>query len=221
MTFSCYRRQPLLASARAKRLFETALEQARRQYGFYVTGYVVMPENVHLLVSEPERSTLARALQAVKQSVARRLIRGEKHFWQARYYDFNVWTRKKRVEKLRYMHRNPVKRGLVENPWTGRWGSFRHYLTGEDGVIEIESEWTGRKWERRGTPLRMKVTNDPTQAKAAWVGHPKDASLGHPPIRCSRRARRPSRLRMPLSSISAAKCSASPGWISPVSMAST
>ena len=83
MTFSCYRRQPLLASARAKRLFETALEQARRQYGFYVSGYVVMPEHVHLLVSEPERSTLARALQAVKQSVARRLIRGEKHFWQA------------------------------------------------------------------------------------------------------------------------------------------
>ena len=124
MTFSCYRRQPLLASARAKRLFGTALEQARRQYGFYVSGYVVMPEHVHLLVSEPERSTLARALQAVKQSVARRLIRGEKHFWQARYYDFNVWTRKKRVEKLRYMHRNPVKRGLVENPWTGRGAAF-------------------------------------------------------------------------------------------------
>ena len=54
------------------------------------------------------------ALQALKQSVARRLIGDRKHFWQARYYDFNVYTKKKRVEKLRYMHRNPVKRGLVE-----------------------------------------------------------------------------------------------------------
>ena len=106
VTFSCYRRLPLLASAQAKRWLEQALEQARRQYGFYVTGYVIMPEHVHLLVSEPERSTLARALQALKQSVARRLIGEREHFWQARYYDFNVCTARKRMEKLRYMHRN-------------------------------------------------------------------------------------------------------------------
>ena len=97
-------------------------------YGFYVTGYVIMPEHVHLLISEPERSTLARALQALKQSVARKLIGGREHFWQARYYDFNVWTKRKRVEKLRYMHRNPVKRGLVEKPEDWPWSSFRHYL---------------------------------------------------------------------------------------------
>jgi putative transposase len=104
ITFSCYRRLALLGSPQAKRLFEQALEQARRQYGFYITGYVVMPEHVYLLVSEPERRTLARALQAMKQAVARKLIAGREHFWQARYYDFNVWTAKKRIEKLRYMH---------------------------------------------------------------------------------------------------------------------
>ena len=172
VTFSCYRRQPLLATARAKRLFEVALEQARRQYGFYVTGYVVMPEHVHLLVSEPERGTLARALQAVKQSVARRLIAGRAHFWQARYYDFNVWTKRKRIEKLRYMHRNPVKRGLVDKPEDWPWSSFRHYLTGEEGAVEIESEWTGRKRERLGTPLRVKVTELP---------HPSNPGLGGAP----------------------------------------
>ena len=94
ITFSCYRRLPLLASLQAKRLFETSPEQARWQYRFCVTGYVIMPEHVHLLVSEPERATLARALQALKQSVARRLIGENKHFWQARYYDFNVWSRR-------------------------------------------------------------------------------------------------------------------------------
>src|SRR5271157_5804905 len=62
ITFSCYRRQPLLASAQAKQLVERALERARQGYGFYVTGYVIMPEHVHLLVSEPERSTLASRL---------------------------------------------------------------------------------------------------------------------------------------------------------------
>jgi REP element-mobilizing transposase RayT len=57
-------------------------------------------------------------------------------FWQARFYDFNVWTTKKRVEKLRYMHRNPVKRGLVERPEQWRWSSYRFYLLEESGTGE-------------------------------------------------------------------------------------
>ena len=174
IAFSCYRRRRL-GSAHAERLLEQALEQARRQYGFCVTGYVVMPEHVHLLVSEPERRTLASALQAMKQAVARKLIAGREHFWQVRYYDFNVWTAKKRIEKLRYMHRNPVKRGLVEKPKQWPWSSFRHYMTGEEGVVEIESEWTGRKRERMGMPLRVKVTGLP---------HPSKTSLGGAPSEC-------------------------------------
>ena len=35
-----------------------------------------------------------------------------------------------RVEKLRYMHRNPVVRGLVAKPEDWRWSSFRHYANG-------------------------------------------------------------------------------------------
>ena len=83
-----------------------------------------MPEHVHLLVSEPEAGTLATALKAVKQSVARRLVGPGQHFWQARYYDFNVRTEKKRIEKLRYIHRNPVRRGLVANSEDTKGGFF-------------------------------------------------------------------------------------------------
>ena len=172
ITFSCYHRQPLLSSEHAKHLFQQALEQARRQYGFYVTGYVLMPEHVHLLISEPERSTLARALQALKQSVARKLIGRGEHFWQARYYDFNVWTAKKRIEKLRYMHRNPVKRGLAEKPEDWPWSSFRHYMTGEECVVEIESEWIGRKRERMGIPPKVKITELPHPSKTGLDGAP-------------------------------------------------
>ncbi len=171
ITFSCYRRAALLKDASARRMFEQTLERVRRWYGLYVTGYVVMPEHVHLLVSEPERGTLAVAIQMLKQIVAQKLNptlspkAGDKDgaaasirpFWQARYYDFNVWTAKKRIEKLRYMHRNPVKRGLVEKPEDWLWSSFRHYLTGQEGVVEIESEWTGRKRERMGIVPRVRV----------------------------------------------------------------
>jgi putative transposase len=113
----------------------------------------VMPEHVHLLLSEPDKALLGVALQALKISVSKRAK--ERPFWQARYYDFNVWSEGKRVEKLRYMHGNPVKRGLVEKPEDWRWSSFRHCLTGEESVVEIESQWTARKRERAGVFLTL------------------------------------------------------------------
>ena len=153
ITFSCYQRRPFLANSRAKQLFEEALEKSRRHYDFYVVGYVVMPEHVHLLISEPERGPLSSAIQAIKQSVTRNLDWAG-HFWQARYYDFNVYTDEKRIEKLRYVHRNPVRRGLVDRPEDWPWSSFEHYATGKESVVEIESMWTARKRERAGITLR-------------------------------------------------------------------
>ena len=162
LTFSCYRRRPLFRNQAYCDLFLKILDRVRRRYRFVGLGYVVMPEHVHLLVSEPQRETLSTAIQALKLGVVRRVqccsgspvarapracpersqgsrkigetwgtqfsgtpisvvpLRGTTvhhgQFWQARFYDFNVWTERKRVEKLRYIHRNPVERGLVFLP---------------------------------------------------------------------------------------------------------
>ncbi|HLH07083.1 MAG TPA: hypothetical protein VKW78_07595 [Terriglobales bacterium] len=63
------------------------------------------------------------------------------HFWQHRFYDFNVWTDKKRIEKLRYMHRNPVLRGLVTSPELWKWSSYRYYPSGETVVVRVNEGW--------------------------------------------------------------------------------
>jgi len=116
VTFCCYHRRRLLTTNESLRIFESALERVRRSYRLYVYGYVVMPEHVHLLLSEPQRDTLADALKSLKQGVSRRLVGDAEHFWQRRYYDFNIRNYQQFVEKLRYIHRNPVKRGLCEGP---------------------------------------------------------------------------------------------------------
>jgi putative transposase len=157
ITFSCYHRQPLLASANTKHLVELSLEKSRRRYRFCVTGYVIMPEHVHLLISEPEFGTLASAVQSIKQCLTRNLT-SSGDFWQARYYDFNVCTPRKRVEKRRYIQRNPVMRGLAERPEDWKWSSFRHYATGEPGMVEIESSLTAIRRERQGIVLKVRVT---------------------------------------------------------------
>jgi putative transposase len=140
VTFSCYRREPYFAEASTREVFEASLEAMRRKYRFSIDSYVVMPEHVHLGVSEPPVATLSVALQALKISVSRRSL--PRPFWQRRFYDFNVYTDEKRLEKRRYMHRNPVIRGLVKHPGDWAWSSYRHWATGQDGVVEIESPWT-------------------------------------------------------------------------------
>ena len=175
VTFSCYRRRPLFEPRARRETFEHALEDARRHYRFLVFGYVVMPEHVHMLVSEPEQKVLATAIQAIKQSVSRRLaLHSPEPFWEARYYDFNVWSEAKRIEKLRYMHRNPVTRELVSRPEDWAWSSFLHYATGRDGIVEIESEWRARRRERSGIvpKLTVRETENPHPSKRGSGGAP-------------------------------------------------
>lgn len=153
ITFSCYDRLPRFENERLRSMFIESLERTRERYRFRVFGYVVMPEHVHLLVSEPEIGPLSKAIQALKISVAQLAIRAYGRrlspFWQKRYYDHNVRNHHSFVIKLRYIHRNPVTRGLCKDPTDWTWSSFRHYATAEGGPVEIESEWTARRRDGR------------------------------------------------------------------------
>jgi putative transposase len=157
ITFSCYGRRPLLRAAGAKNLFLKELARVRREYAFGLVGYVVMPEHVHLLVSEPKKGTPSTVLQMLKQRVSRKMRQKKRgygipqvrlpfleagevlpQFWQSRFYDFNVYTERKRREKLDYMHGNPVTRKLVGRPQDWPWSSYLFYEKGEAGLITID-----------------------------------------------------------------------------------
>jgi putative transposase len=115
-----------------------------------------MPDHIHLLISEPEKADPSRVMQAIKPGFSRRVLKslrqrrvaaqqelfavGPEHVWQRRFYDFNVWTARKRIEKPRYMHRNPVARGLVQKPEQWPWSNYRSYACGEAGAVRI-NQW--------------------------------------------------------------------------------
>jgi len=157
ITNTCYRRLPLLASAHARNVFVKILGEVRDAYGFLLIGYVVMPNHIHLLISEPAIGTPSTVMQVLKQRVSRRrrakrrrapatqlrLAFGEpddalRQFWQRRFHDFNVWSQRKYDEKLNYMHLNPIKRALVQNPKDWPWSSWSYYATGEQGLVRID-----------------------------------------------------------------------------------
>jgi len=157
LTFSCYRRLPLLGTVRARNVFVEALGKMRQRYQFLLVGYVVMPEHVHLLISEPSGSAPSIILKVLKQRVARDLRKQDScrcagqlqlslteggaalpRYWQPRFYDFNVYSAGKKREKLDYMHANPVTRGLVKHPKDWPWSSFSFYAKGETGLVAID-----------------------------------------------------------------------------------
>jgi putative transposase len=154
VAFSCYQRLPLLSSVPSRDIFVRILGEVRDRYGFALAGYVVMPEHVHLLIGEPSRGNPTTVMQVLKQRVSRELRRealGEESkfhfgddgsllagFWQKRFYDFNVWSLKKIVQKLEYMHMNPLKRKLVVHAKDWPWSSFSFYAKGKDCLIRID-----------------------------------------------------------------------------------
>jgi len=152
VTFSCYLRLPFLNDDHSRTVFLDILEQTRQRHQFYLFGYVLMPEHVHLLLSEPKLQPLSNTFRALKTQTSKLLKGSREHFWQRRYYDRNIITQAEFVEKLRYMHRNPVKRGLVEKPEDWPWSSFQHWRTGHQGPVEVESHWTSQRRERSGVP---------------------------------------------------------------------
>ncbi len=114
ITFSCHHRKPYLDTPTSRGIFLDSLERTRIHYQFEALGYVVMPEHVHLLVSEPPHDLLSKALQALKISAARHLT--ERPFWQARYYDFNVFTHDKRVAPVPRFHDRFLESNLMKRP---------------------------------------------------------------------------------------------------------
>lgn len=157
VTFCCYHRHRHLQTARARNLFLKVLAAVRKQFGFRLVGYVLMLDHVHLLMSEPEKASVSRVLQVLKQRVSRAMrgkkrrpsttqfrldfgdaTREDRRFWQRRFYDFNVWSQGKKKEKLQYMHGNPVKERLVAHPRDWPWSSFSYYAYDEEGLIRID-----------------------------------------------------------------------------------
>ena len=175
VTFSCYRRLPYLGTRRKRDRFVKILDEVRSRHKFDIVSYVVMPEHVHLLLSEPAKGNPSKILQVLKQNASRALRGKSKRsapgqlslpfpiagadagaFWQRRFYDFNVWSAKKVKEKLEYMHANPVARGLVKHPKDWPWSSWSHYAK---GLLRIDI--LGDKKERESSPTNPRKIQRP------------------------------------------------------------
>jgi len=120
VTFTCYRRQSFLNYPSVRDAFLRVLERTRLRYDFLVYGFVVMPNHIHLLISEPQCGTIATVIQWLKIASARHEkthlcqtkpdmghdVQG-RPFWQRRYYDRNVRNDEEFIHAFKYIHCKP------------------------------------------------------------------------------------------------------------------
>jgi putative transposase len=195
ITCSCYRRMPSLGTPEARDRFLRILNEVRDRYDFGLHGYVVMPEHIHLLMTEPNFGNPSMVMKALKLRVSRALRRKKKrknaagqmrlweevplkryaHFWQRRFYDFNVWSNRKKNEKLNYIHFNPVKRGLVEKPQDWKWSSAAFYLFRAEGLCPPNPNWA---WNKRGGTNRARAAEVRDETESLCTSKPKGCKAG-------------------------------------------
>jgi len=148
VTFSCFHRFRLLTSPAVIQVFLEELDGVRNRLGLKLYGYVVMPEHVHLVLWPPDPVKLGVVIGQLKSLSARRMLpllktqrgmaldllevkrnsEGRLVFWQIRCYDHNCRTPEIVREKIEYCHKNPVVRGLVNDPAAWRWSSYNWYV---------------------------------------------------------------------------------------------
>jgi putative transposase len=156
LTFSCYRRWPMLGKDRARAWLIDALANSRRRWNIELWAYVIMPEHVHVLLCPREECyDMALILKALKQPVSRNAVRYlrrhapdwlaklrvtqpsgrvQHHFWQpGGGYDRNIVHDKTAWACVDYIHDNPVRRGLVDSSTQWPWSSARWYA-GLEGI---------------------------------------------------------------------------------------
>jgi putative transposase len=155
ITFSCYRRRRLLDHDHAKRIVLGVLNDQLRRLEATCIGFVLMPDHVHTIVWLAEPGQLSRFMHGWKrrssyeagkwyrQGNARYLERTLRSdpFWQRKYYAFEIYSRQKLVEKLDYMHLNPVRAGLVDKAAQWKWSSARWYS--ERRPVGVPIGWVG------------------------------------------------------------------------------
>jgi putative transposase len=149
LTFSCYRRLPILTNNAWRAKLSSAIDEACDSLGCYLAAFVYMPEHAHLLVwGIRAKEDVSRLLGGIKRPVAAKVradlertqsrllnrltvqARGRKVFryWQkGPGFDRNLFTVQAVQASIDYIHNNPVKRGLCQKPRDWRWSSIRFY----------------------------------------------------------------------------------------------
>ncbi len=142
-----------------------SLNYYRYKQKFKILGYVIMPDHIHLLIQPFGSYTISDIMRDYKTFTAKRIIRqaevenrqdlliaftqagqetgrSENKVWQDSFWDKIIYTEKFLRQKLNYIHRNPIRAGIVDELDAYPYSSYRNYVHDDNTLIEIDRDWS-------------------------------------------------------------------------------
>ncbi|KAF1086129.1 Transposase IS200 like protein [Sporotomaculum syntrophicum] len=111
-----------------------------QRYNVEVHGYVLLPNHVHMLL-KIGNVTLAKFMQGIQQTYTQYFNKEQQlvgHVFQGRYNSIYVDRDEYLLELIRYIHLNPVKAGLVDEPSEYIWSSHRSYFYNDQSFVKTD-----------------------------------------------------------------------------------
>ena len=165
VTAVVYKRLPLFIKPSFIIPLLDSLNFYRYKQQYQILGYVIMPDHIHLLIQPLGTYTISDIMRDYKTFTAKRLIRqaevenrrdllaafsqageetgrSENKVWQDSFWDKIIYTEKFLRQKLNYMHRNPIRAGLIDDLDAYLYSSYRNYVYDKQTVIEIDKAWS-------------------------------------------------------------------------------
>jgi putative transposase len=140
ITAWCHLHQPRLALEKDRDRFVRLLEEVRIKFRFEVAGYVVLPDHVQFLMTDPAIDSAERSVTMLQQRYSRRFhvsARSDEQVWEKRFADEHLWTPDSVAARIRAMHEAPVRLGLAATPTEWLWSSARDYAGETSGVVDL------------------------------------------------------------------------------------
>jgi len=161
-TNSIVKWQPLFTTEPYFEIVIESLKYCQRNKGLSIFGYVIMPDHVHLISQNSDKYSLSDIMRDFKRYTSKKITEtleaegrtglltffevaakientGNAYkVWQDGFHPKAIFSEDFFRQKLEYIHYNPVRRGLVENPEEWRYSSAPNYFLEDDSVIALD-----------------------------------------------------------------------------------
>ena len=165
LTFVAFRRIPIFRSENICQIFADSLQTVKEKYPFKIIGYVIMPDHVHLIVNPVgcDIEVIGKELKGISANRTINWLKENEYFssleklklkktekrnhsfcvWQKKVKSVDLWSHKFILQKLNYVHLNPVRANLCDHPAKWKWSSYNAYLLKTDTEIPIKPDRKG------------------------------------------------------------------------------
>ena len=151
--------EPIFKNRNYCRIIINSLSFYKNKFDYRLIAYVIMPDHIHLIIYPPEKTSICSIMRDFKKFTSKQIIKKLKEekkvsqlrlfasyadslhqysVWRNEFRSLHIYSKKVLRIKVNYIHKNPVKRGLVKYQEDYLYSSYRNYYLGDNSIIDVD-----------------------------------------------------------------------------------